>query len=314
MALDFNAVKLLLWAKNLGVSYKRTLTLGRQGFICPPRRLRQAVRDFGLTGSREEIDRCYWRPPMKTLFADEFFRFLGAEDLVSVDNSDYEGATLIHDLNQPFPENWLRHFDFVLDGGTLEHVFNYPLALRHSLELVRPGGHFLTITTAHNYMGHGFYQFSPELFFRVFSAENGFVLRKMVLFDSLKTDAPFYRVNDPALTGIRTELFSARPMLLAVLAQRTAAVPIFARTPQQSDYVAAWQQQDRNVNPRESRADWVWQIRKKLNPYWPHWMLRWKDNWLIRRKSGPPKLSNQRHFCLLTKQEIIRERSQAQKV
>jgi SAM-dependent methyltransferase len=312
MALDFNAVKVSFWAKNLGVSYRRTLTLGRQNLVCSPSRLHQAVRDFGLTYTREQIDRCLRRPLMEALFADEFFRFLGAEELVSVDNSDYEGATLIHDLNQPFPENLREHFDFVLDGGTLEHVFNYPTALRHCLELVRPGGHFLTITVASGFMGHGFYQFSPDLFFRIFNADNGFSLRKMILFDSLKTDAPFYQVNDPALTGQRTELFSAKPILLAALAQRTAIMPIFARPPQQSDYVAAWQQHDQTVNVPEPRTDWIWRMRKKLNPYWPYWLSRWKAGWQLRRKSGPPKLSNQRHFRLLTKQEMVRERSRPQ--
>ena len=314
MALDFNAVKVLFWAKNLGVSFQRTLTLGRQNFICPPRRLHRAVHDFGLPGSREAIDRCLRRPPMGTLFADEFFRFLGAEEVVSVDNSDFERATLVHDLNRPFPERERERFDFVLDGGTLEHVFNYPAALRHTLELVRPGGHFLTITTAHNYMGHGFYQFSPELFFRVFSVENGFALRKLVLFDSLKTDAPFYQVNDPAITGQRTELFSARPMLLAVLAQRIAVTPMFLQPPQQSDYVAVWQQHRETAKAAESRTGWVWRMRTKLSPYWPHWMLLWKTKWLFRRKSGPPKLNNRRHFRLLTKREITGERSQPQKV
>jgi hypothetical protein len=172
----------------------------------------------------------------------------------------------------------------------------------------------VAITTAHNYMGHGFYQFSPELFFRVFSVENGFALRKLVLFESLKADAPFYQVNDPAITGQRTELFSARPMLLAVLAQRTAVTPIFLQPPQQSDYAAVWQQHRETAKAAESRTGWVWRMRTKLSPHWPHWLSRWKVNWLARRKSGPPRLSNRRHFRLLTKREIAGERSQSQKI
>jgi hypothetical protein len=35
------------------------------------------------------------------------------------------------------------------------------------------------VTPANNQMGHGFYQFSPELFFRVFSQENGYLLRAL---------------------------------------------------------------------------------------------------------------------------------------
>ena len=104
MGLDFNAVKMLLWARNLGVSFERTLTLGRQNLDCSPTRAYRAFRDFGLPGSREEIERCLHRPLMQQLYADELLRFLGARDLVSVDYSDFEGATLLHDLNRPFPE------------------------------------------------------------------------------------------------------------------------------------------------------------------------------------------------------------------
>ena len=61
-------------------------------------------------------------------------------------------------------------FDVVYDGGTLEHVFNFPVALRNAMELLRPGGRLFTIhTCANNLCGHGFYQFSRELFYRTLS-------------------------------------------------------------------------------------------------------------------------------------------------
>src|SRR6266853_5261763 len=184
MALDFNALKVALWARNLGVSYERTLTLGHQGLDCSPRQLRRALRDFGLPAAPDQLERCLHRAPYSALYADELLRFLGAKELVSVDRSGFEGATRLHDLNEPFPERDRAAFSLVLDAGTLEHIFNYPAALRHCLELVQRGGHFLTTTPANNLVGHGFYQLSPELFFRVFSAENGFALRKIVLYDS----------------------------------------------------------------------------------------------------------------------------------
>src|SRR2546426_934602 len=168
MGMDFNVIKVLLWAKNLGASFERTATLGRQGFECTPRRLQRAARDFGLFATVQDVKHCFQRPPLGALYADEFLRLIGAKEIVSVDRSDFEGATLLHDLNEPFPDEERGRFNLVFDGGTLEHIFNYPAALRHCLELVGTGGHFITIAPAHNMMGHGFYQISPELFFRVF--------------------------------------------------------------------------------------------------------------------------------------------------
>src|SRR3989442_96581 len=113
MAVDFNAAKMLFWAKNLGASFCRTLTLGHQGFNCPRHRFRRAVQDFGLKGLPDEIERCFQHAPFGPLYADELFRFLSAKEVVSVDRSNFEHATMLHDLNEPFPEDQKQRYDFV---------------------------------------------------------------------------------------------------------------------------------------------------------------------------------------------------------
>jgi len=310
MAVDFNGVKLLLWAKNLGVNFGRTLTLGRQGFVCSPLRFRGAVEDFGFSATRAEMDTCFLRPAMGPLYADALFGWFGAREVVSVDQSDFEGATLLHDLNKPFPESELGQNDFVFDGGTLEHIFNYPSALRHCLELVRVGGHFLTIAPAHNLMGHGFYQISPELFFRVFAENHGFTLRKIVLYDCAQTDAAFYLVNDPAVTGRRAELSSRRPMFVAALAQRISAGPPLNFTPQQSDYAACWaKHQQQPEAPTAAQPGFLGRLRTRLNPHWPYWLRQWRRNAVFRRGRGSLSLRNSGHFRRLAREEMFRERA-----
>ncbi|HEX3856609.1 MAG TPA: class I SAM-dependent methyltransferase [Verrucomicrobiae bacterium] len=310
MALDFNSVKFLLWAKNLGVSFERTLTLGHQGFCCSPGQFKRAVKDFGMTATPDEIKRCFHHAPMTPLYADNFFRFLGATETASVDRSDFEDATLLHDLNERFPENVRGHFDLVVDGGTLEHIFNYPAALRNCLELLHVGGHFVTITPASGQMGHGFYQFSPELFFRVFRAENGFALRKIILFDCSKPESDFYEVNDPAATGQRTELILSKPLLMIVLAQKTAEVPVFAELPQQSDYAAGWASHEKSNAGDQARSHLglFGRLRIKMNPYWPFWLRRYRDALVYRRHHGAPSLNNPRQFRRLKPREIYCER------
>jgi SAM-dependent methyltransferase len=310
MALDFNSVKFLLWAKNLGVSFERTLTLGHQGFCCSPAQFKRAVKDFGISATPDAIKRCFNHAPMTPLYADEFFRFLGAKETASVDRSNFEDATLLHDLNERFPENVRGHFDLVVDGGTLEHIFNYPAALRNCLELLRVGGHFMAVTPASGQMGHGFYQFSPELFFRVFSADNGFVLRKIILFDVSKTEAVFYEIKDPAVTRQRSELYSAGLMQIAVLAQKVTEVPVFAKPPQQSDYTTVWEshQKTNAVEMANRYSGWFQQLRIKLNPYWPSWLRRRRDFWRYRLEHGRPNLNNRRHFRKLSPAEIFHER------
>jgi SAM-dependent methyltransferase len=173
-------------------------------------------------------------------FAEPLLRLLGAEQICSIDASSYEHASVVHDLNQPIPDALKDAFSVVIDAGTLEHVFNFPTAIRNCMEMVRVGGHLLLMTPANNFMGHGFYQFSPELFFRVCSGENGFEIMKAILCE-VDAEAPWYEVVDPARAQRRVELVNCRPAYLLVLARRVRRVPILAVTPQQSDYTALWQ-------------------------------------------------------------------------
>jgi 2-polyprenyl-3-methyl-5-hydroxy-6-metoxy-1,4-benzoquinol methylase len=65
-------------------------------------------------------------------------------------------------MNLPISETLRQRYSVVYDGGKLEHVFNQPQALKNCMEMVRVGGYFLQTNTANKFMGHGFWQFSPE--------------------------------------------------------------------------------------------------------------------------------------------------------
>jgi len=108
------------------------------------------------------------------------------------------------------------------------------------MEMVRVGGHLLLQTPANNYCGHGFYQFSPELYYRVLSPENGFVVERMLACESY-SGSRWYEVTDPAQVKARVELIgSGQRVMLLIRARRTHEAAIFATWPQQSDYVEAW--------------------------------------------------------------------------
>ena len=89
-----------------------------------------------------------------------------------------------------------------------------------------------------NWCGHGFYQFSPELFFRALGPENGFSVVEMYFADV--EGRHFYRVVDPAAVRERVQLWTSDPVFLLVHARRDAVRDVFAAAPQQSDYVSDW--------------------------------------------------------------------------
>jgi hypothetical protein len=45
--------------------------------------------------------------------------------------SPYEGAEIIHDLNRPVPDKLKESADFIVDGSTLDNVFDPAMVLRN---------------------------------------------------------------------------------------------------------------------------------------------------------------------------------------
>jgi hypothetical protein len=253
----------LIEAVERGARLDRTATIGRQATFVGPARLVRLLKRHGRWpegASAKEFARGFRDEPW---VIDPLLRMLGAGEITSIDASHYEGATVVHDLNEPLPDSLKERFSFVLDGGTLEHIFNAPVALKSYMEMVEPGGHLMIHTMANNCFGHGFYQFSPELFFRALSPANGYKVERVVVVENdiaprgilevflpFETAGPWYEVRDPAEVGERVVLQNSRPVVIQVLARRVSQVEPFASAPQQSDYTVKW---DESMGPRPPR-------------------------------------------------------------
>src|SRR5690606_20333874 len=120
----------VLWdAHRAGASFERTLLVGRQSLNLHPSELKILRREHrayfgGGAPERRPLDGYAFYG-----YAEPFLHeFLGASAIDVMDYSDYEGAQLLHDLNTPVPEEWHDRYDAVIDGGSLEHIFNFPVA------------------------------------------------------------------------------------------------------------------------------------------------------------------------------------------
>lgn len=229
-----------------GVAFTRTLTLGRQRLYVSQPELATLANRYRPDLRRRLADLRDGEP------ADPFLtRFLDIRELHALDHSDYEGAAVTHDLNLPLPRRLHEQFDVVIDSGTLEHVFNLPVAVASCMELVKRGGTLFLASPANNMCGHGFYQFSPELWFRLFRNVNGFTLTRLALVThpfpgiELSPRHTWYDVTDPADLHVRVPLMTATPTIMMLEAKRVDVLPILVTPPQQSDYVARWRAGDR---------------------------------------------------------------------
>lgn len=260
--------KFLLVAKNDGVSFDRTLTLGRQNLYIDVDDLEEVLSDHFRDGVGDVSDAAR---RAHSAYIEPFLELLGASEVVSVDYSDYEGATVVHDLNQPVGLELRGRFDVVLDCGTLEHIFNFPVAIKNCMEMLKVSGCLIIHTPVNNQMGHGFYQFSPELFFRVLSEANGFQVERLILFE--ESPGQWYEVADPESVRARIELRTCLPAHMLLRARKTRAVPPFGVFPQQSDYVNLWQSAPKVTppppfqwSPRERAKT---RLRKLMNRFAP---------------------------------------------
>lgn len=255
MGLDSASTKFLCAAHMHGVDFSTTATLGRQGFFPDEKTLGQVFSVMKIP----ELPAPFIE---SNEFAESFISLLGADEIESFDVSDYEGATILHDMNVQIPSSLHCRFSAVFDGGTLEHVFHVTQALKNCMEMVQVGGHFLQANIANNFMGHGFWQFSPELLFRALSEPNGFQVESMLLHEVIP-NGKWYSVTDPDEIHERVELCNSSPTYILTIAKRIAEVEIFSQAPQQSDYVVEWRSRDRTL-PTEEALDTNSQTRQKV--------------------------------------------------
>lgn len=275
MGATLATAEFLVQARERGVSFERAGTVGRQAVFTGPERLLRLLRRYGAwSGTRRDFYALCGEDP---LYLDPFLRALGARSVESIDASEYEGAQIVHDLNEPIGDDLRGRFSMLYDGGTLEHLFDVPTALRSYMEMVEVGGHLIIHTMANNNLGHGFYQFSPELFFRVLGPHNGYELERVVVVENdlvwgsllgtgvpIEVTGPWYEVTDPARVGSRVMLVNDKPVVMQVQARRVADVPVLTAPTLQSDYVAGWEAS--RDQPAPAPEGWKKVVADRLSP------------------------------------------------
>ena len=233
---------------------KRVITLGRLSVRLHPNEIHR-LKNL-LSDDRDAcayLDTYQWGEYSERIFK-ELFKCATVE---SLDFSDYQGASIVQDIQVPVPEVHWEKYDLVFDGGTLEHVFNLPQALANIIRLAKVGGLVYTNSPSNNLSGHGFYQFSPELMYRVMSSDNGMSILMNRIgvadFPTIENSSchPVYAVTDPAKVRCRVELQLSRPVYMMTLSRKLSAVPVFESPVLQSDYTIRWNSED---GPRKKSA------------------------------------------------------------
>ncbi len=158
MAIDVNFARFLISCRRIGVDFDQALTIGRLNYYPGVKETRRLLDMSGVNPDewRELLD---YKP---NRYAESFLKMLGAAKVESLDAAAFEGATITHDLNLPASPSLKNRFDVVCDGGTIEHVMNFPVAVRNCMEMVKVNGHFIVTSPANNFFGRGILPIQPR--------------------------------------------------------------------------------------------------------------------------------------------------------
>ncbi len=235
MGIDWHGLRFLSDMVSRDYPLGNICMFGRQDMYVGHAKARAMFRNAGLPFEMTEAEYRAGLP-----YSEHMLCALGAREVDSIDNSDFEGASIIADLNKPFPPELQERFDTCFDGGTIEHVFDIKLALQNQMSAVKKGGNLIIHTMANNWFGHGFYQLGADFFYRALCKENGYRIVRLAVHESYDY-APFFDMPDPDKIQSRIEYASGwQGTGIIVHAVRDEIVPLFANPPQQSDYAARW--------------------------------------------------------------------------
>jgi hypothetical protein len=236
MGLDYHGVRLMAYTKTMEPRLDSIAMLGRQSLHTDAAAIAGIFTEFNVPFQEQDLERIV---EGGNGYCEPLLNHLGFKTVESFDYSDYENPTHVHDFNQPISSEFHSRYDLVLDGGSLEHIFNFPTALRNVMQMVKPGGIFVTSTPCNNQCGHGFYQFSPELYFSLMRGQNGYELLDLFCHE-IGPGKSWHRMIDPSLIKNRVNLVTWNPIMMIVIARRTATGPLPEFQIQQSDYETRW--------------------------------------------------------------------------
>ena len=218
MGIDIHALQLLKHNQKTNGKLGKTITLGRLSVLLGPKLAKKWVG----------TDQGAW-------CEDLLMKHFGATEVDSIDNSDYEGAKIVFDYNQPVPKELHQQYDTVIDFGCSEHIFDVAQVFKNTADICKIGGRILHILPADNFCGHGFYQFTPEFFLSIYSNKNGYRDTEIFLSD-LYNYKEWHKVSKPE-GGERINIKTRNETYILVITKKNSEVALKA---QQSDYQHIW--------------------------------------------------------------------------
>lgn len=268
MGIARGMIKLLMREGNRKFFCGKILTAGKQDVYATEDDLQRWAREMGfqlkpavemsLSDKKEFKEKRF-------ITATALFQSLGFDAIDSMDYSDFEGCTIMHDLNKDVSDALHDKYDLIFDGGTSEHIFNLPKVFENYNKMLKVGGRMIHSSPSSNYTDHGFYMFSPTLFYDYYSANKWNIIDSFFIKHSLRPDKhlwSIYNYTPDCLDRLAVGGLSRGVYAIFFNAQKTA-ISTFDASVQQGYCTRAW---DR-TGPA-CKEDLMVKMIKEYLPYW----------------------------------------------
>jgi hypothetical protein len=165
MGILLNAAYLMMVEGKRQPFMGKVLQLGRQSVLFPYSSLQRLAdhAQFQLTDIGLITDD-------QNLTDIQFFTSLGFTEVKSLEYGTSENADYVWDMNDIVPPTWKESFDFIYDGGTIEHIFHIPNVMTNICGMLKVGGRVVHDGGISGMIDHGFYSIQPTFYHDFYTA------------------------------------------------------------------------------------------------------------------------------------------------
>jgi len=230
------------------ISFKSVATIGRQLLVSQPNEIKK------ILNTKE-----HYEGYCEELLKKEF----NATSVDSYDYSDYESADYVFDFNKELKNN--KTYNLVIDFGSLEHIFNISQAIKNITNLCEVNGYILHSNPSNDLCGHGFYQFSPELYYSIYSKKNGFSKTEIFLaeYPDYKKHINYWYQAKELSNGKRIEFLSNFSVGSLVFTKKNEAKNNFEII--QSDYEFVYKNKKQDEVNQKKKSNIIKDFLKNFN-------------------------------------------------
>src|SRR5262245_50868112 len=109
---------------------RRILSLGRQTILFDNQTLDRLLDTCGVKRLSDQITidtvttEAKLSPERSFITDDSFYKAFTSSSYEVMDVTNYEGASIIHDLCEPVPDELIGQFNFIFNGSVLDNIFD----------------------------------------------------------------------------------------------------------------------------------------------------------------------------------------------